>query len=383
MPFCKNCGNQLNAGQKFCNKCGTPVSAAGAANNNQGAGPANLNYGSLKCPICGAEIKQGQKFCNKCGSQIENLRPSGSFPEQAPVGRVPAYGYSSGAPASAAKSTNRTRLYIILASVSVLLVVLIVLGIIFLPGLLNRNNNGASAQTLAPGATDVTQSVTQPQPETAPNATAAPETQAPTQPQTQPPATTAANPNYYDQKIEVVSSGTSATLTLYEWQNGGWTSLMQTYATVGKNGVGYDYGEGKSVTPKGTFSLGFCYGLSAPNTKLRFKQLQSSDIFVSDSNSKYYNCLIPSSLYSGSGSIERTYNQFANQGTYNYNIFIEHNGDGETANSATPGLGSVITICGYTGALKPTLGCVDISSSDMIKLLSYLDQSKNPVIIIS
>ncbi len=377
MPFCKKCGNRLEPGQKFCNKCGTQ---AFEYNNTQSSvGASGANYGAtIKCRTCGAEIKAGQRFCSKCGAAVEAPQQPVRQTAQRPAVNYAAAYVPNAAMGGAVKKPNRTTLYIILASASVLLVVLIVLGIIFLPGLLRPSDGEASAQVLASAPTEAVQSLTQPPAGDA----SEPAAQAQTQPPTTEP-TAAVNPNYYDQKVEVVSDGSSATLTLYEWQNGGWTSLMQSYATVGKNGVGYNYGEGKSITPKGTFNLGFCYGLSAPNTGLRFKQLQSNDIFVSDSNSKYYNCLIPSSLYSGSGSIEHTYNQFANQGAYNYNIFIEHNGDGESANSATPGLGSVITICGYTGALKPTLGCIDISSSDMIKLLSYLDQSKNPVIIIS
>ncbi|MGN0455568.1 MAG: zinc-ribbon domain-containing protein [Acutalibacteraceae bacterium] len=196
------------------------------------------------------------------------------------------------------------------------------------------------------------------------------------------PPTSAPCPESYEQKVEVVSSGTTATLTLYEWQNGKWKSLMTTNATVGQNGVGINYGEGEKITPQGTFDLGFCYGLSKPDTKLEFTKLEYGSIFVCDSSSKYYNCLTSMEHFNGA-NIENTYAQFAEQNKYNYNIFIEHNGDGKTPNSATPGKGSVITICGYNGTLKPTWGCIDITTTAMTELLSYLDSSKNPVIIIS
>lgn len=202
-----------------------------------------------------------------------------------------------------------------------------------------------------------------------------------TQPPTEPP-TSAPCPESYEQKVEVISSGTTATLTLYEWQNGKWKSLMTTNATVGQNGVGINYGEGEKITPQGTFDLGFCYGLSKPDTKLEFTKLEYGSIFVCDSSSKYYNCLTSMEHFNGA-NIENTYAQFAEQNKYNYNIFIEHNGDGKTPNSATPGKGSVITICGYNGTLKPTWGCIDITTTAMTELLSYLDSSKNPVIIIS
>ena len=157
---------------------------------------------------------------------------------------------------------------------------------------------------------------------------------------------------------------------------------MSADAYVGKYGVSTDYGEGKNITPQGEYKIGFCYGLSKPSTNLRFKQVNSNSVFVDDSSSKYYNCLVTTNEYSGTGC-EKTYTQFAVDHTYNYNIFIEHNGDGETPGLAKAKKGSVITICGWTGTLKPTAGCVDISSTDMVTLLSYLDSSKNPIIEIS
>lgn len=192
------------------------------------------------------------------------------------------------------------------------------------------------------------------------------------------------SPEYYSQKIEVETSGTYATMELFQWNGKEWESLFYTAnVRIGENGASYDYGEGKKTTPKGTFDIGFCYGLTQPETGLKFKQLTTSSVFVDDPDSQYYNMLVDRYVLSGDVSYENTYDQFANKNYYSTCIFIEHNGDGETVGTASPNMGSVITICGKNGNMNSTFGCIDITTNDMYYLLRYLDEEQNPVIIIS
>lgn len=192
------------------------------------------------------------------------------------------------------------------------------------------------------------------------------------------------SPEYYSQKIEVNTSGTYATMELFQWNGKEWESLFYTAnVRIGENGASYNYGEGKKTTPKGTFDIGFCYGLTQPETGLKFKQLTPSSVFVDDPSSQYYNMLVDRNALSGNVSYENTYDQFASRNLYNVCIFIEHNGDGETVGTSTPNMGSVITICGKNGNLNSTFGCIDITATDMIYLLRYLDEEQHPVIIIS
>lgn len=63
MLKCLKCGSELKKGQKFCMKCGTPVST----NPQQ---PAAKQMTAAVCSKCGNPLKPGQKFCMKCGTPV-------------------------------------------------------------------------------------------------------------------------------------------------------------------------------------------------------------------------------------------------------------------------------------------------------------------------
>lgn len=63
MSKCLKCGSELKEGQKFCMKCGTPVST----NPKQ---PAAKQMTAAVCSKCGNHLKPGQKFCMKCGTPV-------------------------------------------------------------------------------------------------------------------------------------------------------------------------------------------------------------------------------------------------------------------------------------------------------------------------
>ena len=61
---CIKCGSELKDGQKFCMKCGTPVSA------NPQPAAAKQTGAPAVCAKCGNPLKPGQKFCMKCGTPV-------------------------------------------------------------------------------------------------------------------------------------------------------------------------------------------------------------------------------------------------------------------------------------------------------------------------
>lgn len=52
---CTECGYKNPEGVKFCQECGSPLTAAGLKN----------------CTACGAELPAGTRFCGECGSKSE------------------------------------------------------------------------------------------------------------------------------------------------------------------------------------------------------------------------------------------------------------------------------------------------------------------------
>ncbi len=185
------------------------------------------------------------------------------------------------------------------------------------------------------------------------------------------------------QYILAKCDGTNATLTLYEKEDGVWVERLTANGRVGKNGITYSKREGDGCTPAGEFDLTFCCGLSDPGTDMDFQRIDSNSVWVDDVNSRYYNTLQNADSYSKDwDSAEPMYSSYFKDNRHNYCINIAANGDGMSSQDAIPGCGSVITLCGKNDTLTETHGCMDISGSDMLDFLSYLDSGKSPVIII-
>ena len=58
MPFCSNCGNEINDNAKFCPKCGTAANA-----ENEPASTTQNNTSGINCPKCGSIIPFGNLAC--------------------------------------------------------------------------------------------------------------------------------------------------------------------------------------------------------------------------------------------------------------------------------------------------------------------------------
>lgn len=177
-------------------------------------------------------------------------------------------------------------------------------------------------------------------------------------------------------------SGSSATLTYYEKTPVGWEACYSFSGAAGKNGLSSSKSEGDNCTPAGEYDLLFCFGETTPETNLPFIQTNSNSVFVDDSSSPYYNTLQLQNSSSWSSS-EALHSRYFQNGAFSTLIYIAYNGDGQTAGSATAGRGSMVTLCGKSGTLTATGGCIDISTANMTLLLSQLDGAKNPVIVIT
>ena len=116
---------------------------------------------------------------------------------------------------------------------------------------------------------------------------------------------------------------------------------------------------------------------SIPNNNWPFRLVSSNTCIVDDVNSRYYNTIQSINSLPYGTHYDAIGNKLV-KGYSNICIYIEHNGNGLDSNNVVPGKCSVITICGQASSISPTAGCVDISSSDMLRLISLLDYSKDP-----
>lgn len=191
-------------------------------------------------------------------------------------------------------------------------------------------------------------------------------------------------PYDYQQKIVVSGSGSgNASMELFEWENGDWVSKYSCFATVGKNGIGHNYGEGKGVTPAGTFKLGIVLSDRAiSNADWPNRIVTEDTCIVDDASSSYYNTIRNISELPEDVGFDDIGNTIVN-GNSDKVMYIEHNGNGIDTDDVVPGNGSAITICGKTAGLYATAGCIDISDDDFNSILSLLDYSMNPHIEIT
>ena len=74
MPFCTNCGQEIQEGAKFCASCGTPT------NNDVHHESTKRKFvyeGEIhKCPNCGEVINSFVSICPACGFELNSKRVS-------------------------------------------------------------------------------------------------------------------------------------------------------------------------------------------------------------------------------------------------------------------------------------------------------------------
>lgn len=182
--------------------------------------------------------------------------------------------------------------------------------------------------------------------------------------------------------VEKNSGSTSAELTLVDYSGTRPSVKLECDGYVGDEGITDSPSEEKSATPKGTFKLGMVLTTSSVSTKMNIEPVNENDVWVTDPDSQYYNTKQggPANRPGYWNSADNIYNNFAT-GKFYACILIEHNGDGYTKGEYNKGSGMYIT--GKSSELSKSWGDVNISVSDMTKLLGILDSSLNPYVVVS
>lgn len=167
-------------------------------------------------------------------------------------------------------------------------------------------------------------------------------------------------------------SGSKATLSVHEKQDGKWVQLFQTPAYVGKNGIDKTR-EGDKRTPTGTFNLTTPFGIKAdPGAQMTYTKVTKDHYWCGTSGTEYYNKLV---TYSETGRkwTKTDEHLIDYKGYYNYALFIDYNAAGEADK------GSCIFLhC--KGKKTSTAGCVAISEASMKKIVKWAKSGAKIVI---
>lgn len=181
----------------------------------------------------------------------------------------------------------------------------------------------------------------------------------------------------------------SGTMLLYEKKSNKSWKLVDSFAvTVGRSGLAKDANaniflndtvpvkhEGDGKSPSGIFKLGKVFSYhDIKNLHMPFVQVDTNFYCVDDINSRYYNRLIKTD------TAKRDFNSFEYMklpnDVYEYGVWVLYNSAPVTA-----GNGSCIFLHVWKDANTPTSGCTAMAKENMLKLIHWLDQKKNPVLL--
>ncbi|WP_226529264.1 L,D-transpeptidase family protein [Metabacillus niabensis] len=181
------------------------------------------------------------------------------------------------------------------------------------------------------------------------------------------------------QVIVVESNSTKskvAKLSVYEKTGDTWSRTLSSNAVLGKNGSTSKKREGDGKTPIGLFPLRTAFGTSSKPTNVTYpyKKTTSNDYWVDDTSSADYNKWV---TYKGNPASKwMSYEKLAIP-LYKYAVAIGYNDD-----PIVKGKGSAIFLHVWRSSTSPTLGCVAIPESNLVKVLKELNSDKNPHILI-
>jgi len=164
---------------------------------------------------------------------------------------------------------------------------------------------------------------------------------------------------------------------LSAWQKDGndWHRLYFVSAVIGRNGLAPvgEKKEGDGKTPSGTYPLGPAFGYaSSMDTGLLYRQATDHDFWVDDVRSMQYNQWV-----SGTPSASSFERMKRPDDLYQYGIVIGYN-----THPIVPGVGSAIFMHVWRRYNSPTAGCVALNQRNLRKILRWLEQRYQPVIIL-
>ena len=186
------------------------------------------------------------------------------------------------------------------------------------------------------------------------------------------------------QVIAVQATGSDAVVTVWQRTGTHWAALFSTTAArIGSHGItdGATRTQGTDTTPSGVYSITQGFGVGAnPGTKMPYHKVTSTDWWVEDPTSAYYNQMRTSTqggfhlTEAGDDGSEHLIN-YPTQ--YNNALVINFN----TA-PAVVGRGAGIFLHDLGPQAGPTAGCVALPAAVMTQVMKWIDPAQHPVISI-
>jgi L,D-peptidoglycan transpeptidase YkuD (ErfK/YbiS/YcfS/YnhG family) len=166
-------------------------------------------------------------------------------------------------------------------------------------------------------------------------------------------------------------STTYATIETFQKSGGAWRAAFPPMSgRIGSNGFTDTPAEGLSATPTGVYSFGGTFYGNSPSPGLHYAyhHLVVGDYWDENPASPTYNTFIHGSDPGGASEA-----LWQSPTAYSYFAFITYN------LSAVPGKGSAILLHQNTGAA--TAGCVSLPRGDLVEVLTWLNPSADPRIV--
>ena len=177
-------------------------------------------------------------------------------------------------------------------------------------------------------------------------------------------------------------------MSTYQWENNKWSAVLTDIPIVtGRSGLAWGKGlhdpflnkgklkkEGDGNAPAGIYYLSGLFGYQDISAKMSSLKVDERTFCVDDVKSGYYNQIVKSDTVQKDWNSAETMRMKSD--VYKYGIFVDYN-----VNPAIPGKGSCIFMHIWRKSTSPTAGCTAMTEANILKLIGFLDKSKNPVLV--
>lgn len=177
-------------------------------------------------------------------------------------------------------------------------------------------------------------------------------------------------------------------MAVYEYKNSRWTLVINNIPIVtGRIGMAWGKGlhsdqlntgvlkkEGDGKSLAGIFNISGLFGYQDIKSKMNSLKVNERTFCVDDSKSAYYNQIVNTDTLKKDWDSAET--MLMKSDAYKFGIFVDYN-----VNPAKVQAGSCIFMHIWSGSDSPTAGCTAMKESDILKLIAFLDKSKNPILV--